>query len=105
MVELGEVRVHEEGAEEARPITEEELDSIAVRKKWIALAGIAEIPVALIAGNSRYITVREVLAGVVEAEDETRAKAEQFTGLNTDHVFFEGLTQLEDGTWQTQWGS
>ena len=95
----------EEDTGDFRPLTPEELVSIAYIGDSIVLAGEAEIAVTHQAPNGKHFTVSDLIKAVEETERQTRGQSEWFDGVDVHHVFFEGLEPNSDGSWQIIWGS
>ena len=58
------------------------------------------------APNGKYFTVRDMVKAVCDNQMQTRGATDWFGGIDVHHVFFEGITISEDGTFGTiGWGS
>lgn len=102
--------VFNDEAETFRPLTSEELDSVAFRGASIRLRSEEGEAVSHAAPNGQFFTVRQLLAAVEETERQTRAQSEWLGGVDVHHVFFEGVHQgeeadAEDDAWEIWWGS
>lgn len=95
------VFLREEGA--FRDLTAEELELVVLKTDSILMRGLAE-PVFHQAPNDSAFTVADLLSAVEETERTTRATSNWFDGIDTHHVFFEGIYQ-HDGVWTIHWGS
>jgi hypothetical protein len=90
---------------EFRPLTPEELDSVAFRGSSIRLLSENGEVVSHDAPDGSYFTVRELLKAVEETERQTRARSEWLGGIDVHHVFFEGIHSDDGGIWEIFWGS
>ena len=99
-VELG-AEVFNQDTKEFRPLTPEELGSIAFRAGEIRLRGESGEIVTHHAPNGTFFTVEQLLEAVEETERQTRSESEWFGGVDVHHVFFEGIhpSEDEDGVW------
>ena len=91
--------------EEFRPLTAEELDSVAFRGKSIQLRSEDGEVVSHDAPNGKHFTVRELLRAVEETERQTRSQSEWLGGVDVHHVFFEGIHNEDGDVWEIFWGS
>lgn len=102
--------VFNDETETFRPLTPEELDSVAFRGASIRLRSEDGEAVTHAAPNGQFFTVRQLLAAVEETERQTRDQSEWLGGVDVHHVFFEGIHQeeeedVEDDVWEIYWGS
>ena len=51
------------------------------------------------------ITLRDLQTAIELHEEQVRSKTEWFGGVDIHHIFFEGLTLLDDGSYNVSWGS
>lgn len=93
-----------EGDDE-RPLTEEELASVAFDAPEIQLRGDTGELVVHRAPNGRHFKVGDLIRAVEETERRTRANTEWLGGIDVHHIFFEGILPEQDGTWSLCWGS
>ncbi|OWK38522.1 hypothetical protein [Fimbriiglobus ruber] len=91
--------------EDFRPLTPDELESVAFRGRSIQLRSEDGEAVSHDAPNGSFFTVRELLQAVEETERRTRAQSEWFGGIDVHHVFFEGIHPGDGGVWDIYWGS
>ena len=102
------VEIYNSDTDERRPLTPEELDSVAFRGASIRLRSEEGEAVSHAAPNGQFFTVRQLLAAVEETERQTRDQSEWLGGVDVHHVYFEGIHPDEDGeegVWQICWGS
>lgn len=92
-------------SETFRPITPEELDSVAFRDNLIRLRRYDGDTVAHHAPNGSFFTVRDLLRAVEETERQTRDQSEWDEGVDVHHIYFEGIHPRVDGVWVIYWGS
>ena len=52
-----------------------------------------------------YFTILELVEVIVEFEKVARTKTTWFGGIDTHHIYFEGVTPCSDEGWYTHWGS
>lgn len=98
------VEVFEDG--ELRPLTEDELASVAFAAPQIELFNVdAGERVLHEAPNGQRFTVRDLICAVELTERRTRDSSEWLGGVDVHHIFFEGIALEEDGTWAICWGS
>jgi hypothetical protein len=90
---------------ELRPLTEDELASIAFAAPQIRLRGDTGEEVAHDAPNGEHFTVRDLIRAVELTELRTRGSSEWLGGVDVHHIFFEGISLEQDGTWAICWGS
>jgi hypothetical protein len=90
---------------EFRPLTPEELDSVAFRGAAIRLRSDDGEVITHDAPDGQFFTVRQLLKAVEETERQTRGRSEWFGGIDVHHVFFEGIHRAKDGVWDIHWGS
>ena len=89
-----------------RALTAGELDEVALTSREIRLkSDRGEGVLQFAAPNGVHFTVRDLIAAIEKTERETRPKGKWFGGIDVHHVFFEGLSRGEDGTWSINWGS
>lgn len=94
-----------------RDLTEEELDLVGLEVPVIYVRSYACLDpgssdaIQFTAPNGKHFTVQDLLDMVIECERQTRGKTHWFGGIDRHHVFFEGMSLREDGTWVTHWGS
>lgn len=88
--------VFNEETETFRPLTPEELDSVAYRGASIRLRSEDGDPVAHAAPNGEFFTVRQLLQAVEETERQTRGQSEWLGGVDVHHVFFEGIHREDE---------
>lgn len=88
-----------------RPVTSEELQSVAFRGARITLRGESGDTVTHTAPNGEFFTVQQLLDAVVETERQSREQTEWFGGIDIQHVFFEGISEEEENVWEICWGS
>lgn len=98
-------RVYDDAADNFRAITAEEYEAVAHARSQIQLQGESGETVTHNAPNGRFFTVRELLDAVVATERQTRGSSEWFDGVDIHHVWFEGISPLENGVWEISWGS
>lgn len=91
--------------DESRPLTSEELESVAFDAAEIQLRGDTGAVVAHRAPNGERFTVRDMIRAVEETELQTRGASEWLGGIDVHHIFFEGVLPERDGTWSICWGS
>lgn len=92
-------------AEDFRPLTPEEWDSVAFRRSSIQLKSEDAEVVTHEAPNGEFFTVRDLIKAVEETERKTREQSEWLGGVDVHHVFFEGIHYTKDGVWEIYWGS
>lgn len=97
--------IYDGEADEPRPLTQEELDSVAFRGLSIRLQGKGGVTVLHDAPNGSYFTVGELLRAVEETERQSRPKSEWDGGIDVDHVFFDGISPCPGDVWDICWGS
>lgn len=99
--------VFNDETETFRPLTPEELDSVAFRGASIRLRSEEGEAISHAAPNGQFFTVRQLLHAVEETERQTRDQSEWLGGVDVHHVFFEGIHQEdeEDDVWEIYWGS
>lgn len=100
-----ELEYFEEGADDPRPLTEEEWALVVLRTPTLVLRGEAEEPVEHRALNGEHFTVRELVDAIIATERATRGMSEWFGGIDVHHVYFEGIDEEDDGSWTISWGS
>lgn len=91
--------------EDFRPLTAEELETVAFRGSSIRLRSEGGEVVAHDAPNGSFFTVRDLLRAVEETERRTRDRSEWLGGIDVHHVFFEGIHPDGDDVWEICWGS
>lgn len=90
---------------DVRPLTEEELNSIALRQPSVTLQNDSGKQVTHRASNGAHFTVRELLNAVEETERKLRAETEWLGGVDVHHIYFEGIEPIGPATFQILWGS
>jgi len=88
-----------------RPLTGDELNSVAFNVSEITLVGESGDSLVHNAPNKQYFTVQDLLNAIAETERVSRNNTEWFDGVDIHHVFFEGIHQNSDRTWRVHWGS
>jgi hypothetical protein len=90
---------------DVRPLTEDELSSVAFIAPKIELRGDTGTPVVNEAPNGKHFTVRDLIEAVERTELATRGSSEWLGGIDVHHIYFEGILSEGDGTWSICWGS
>jgi hypothetical protein len=89
-----------------RELTNAEGQRVVLRAPSIHLQNLdAERRVEHRAPDGSAFTVRDLIAAIVETERQVRSDTRWVGGVDVHHVFFEGIEQSPDGTWQVAWGS
>ena len=91
--------------EEFRPLTQEEMDSIALTEQRVVLESHG-MQVEHTAPTPAGFSIADMLKAVEETERRTRGQSEWFGGIDVHHVFFEGIYDRgKPGVWEIAWGS
>lgn len=90
---------------ELRPLTEDELASVAIVSPQLQLRGDTGEAVPHEAPNGEHFTVRDLIRAVELTELRTRDRSEWLGGVDVHHIYFEGIHLEADGTWSIGWGS
>jgi hypothetical protein len=94
----------EHGEYDQRKPTKAELDSVVLKQPSLKMSGRANVDVEHKAPNKKYFTARDLIAAIRETERQTRSQTVWFGGIDTHHVYFEGL-HIEGGAYHIFWGS
>jgi hypothetical protein len=98
--------VCEADEETFRPLTPAELDGVAFRGRFIRLRSQGDDEVVTHdAPSGSHFTVRELLRAVEATERLARPRSNWYGGVDTHHVFLEGLYLWDAGVWTILWGS
>ena len=68
-------------------------------------SGESDVVVEIQSANGAGFTVKELAAAITETERRGRGSSEWLGGIDTHHVYFEGIELEEDGVWCINWGS
>ena len=86
-----------------REITEPELAEIVIERSSLTLKSEGGSH-TVAAPNGTSFTVKDLLDAVELTERATRHKSNWFGGIDTHHVYFEGISE-RDGKFEINWGS
>jgi hypothetical protein len=95
----------DKAAKSFRPLTSQELTSVAFPEPKIRLRGQAGVVIEHRAANGEYFRVAEILTAIEATELASRDRTEWFGGVDVHHIYFAFLQANEDGTWSIVWDS
>lgn len=109
----GDITYYDEALNDQVPFTQEELDvpafigsEITFSSVWVNRKGkkVAESHMSF-CNHTGYFSIQEMVDTVVKFEKVDRPKTAWFGGIDTHHIFFEGLCKEKDGSYRIRWGS
>jgi hypothetical protein len=89
---------------EFRDLTDAEWSTLVIRDAVIRMRGEGPAIVEHHAPSAAGFTVRDLADAIAKTEREGRSDTEWYGGIDTHHVFFEGIRD-DDGVWAIRWGS
>ena len=91
---------------EFRKYTDEELNSIAFNSSEITLQSVLQGDMEKVTHKAPngYFTVGQLLDAILETEKQSRPKSDWFGGIDTSHIYLEGLS-MEGDVFKIWWGS
>ena len=87
-----------------RPLTEEEMELPALRKQTFTIVD-KTTSMTFNAENGKCISVRDLFKAIGQFETVARAKSDWFGGVDTHHVYFEGMYKVGKDQYTIFWGS